>query len=158
MGEIVSGRYNIRPAGDTNRNDRSNSSSRGRAAGMDHDEELHESVIDITGCGRLEDEDILITNRFADRHTRLLVGVVKAHGVGNLNAQAGFPKNRQFFQDSCSIWRPIISSPPANGSLSSPSSQASHPIVEWEKCFIAQHVDVPTSDLGTQLRVRSPGK
>jgi hypothetical protein len=31
-----------------------------------HDEELHEVVVDIRGRGRLEDEDVLVTDRLVD--------------------------------------------------------------------------------------------
>jgi hypothetical protein len=37
--------------------DGSNSAGAGGSAGVDHDEHLHETIIDIAGGGRLEDED-----------------------------------------------------------------------------------------------------
>lgn len=33
------------------------SSRRGSSAGMDHDQQLHQSIVDIAGCSRLDDEN-----------------------------------------------------------------------------------------------------
>jgi hypothetical protein len=55
---------------------------------VDHDEKLHQSIVDISRSSRLENEDVLITDRLADRNTSLTVGVVEAHSVGNINAES----------------------------------------------------------------------
>lgn len=54
---------------------------------MDHDQQLHEAVVDVTGSCRLNDENILISHRFAHGDTGLLVGVVEAHGLCDIDAQ-----------------------------------------------------------------------
>lgn len=38
----------------------------GGTAGVDHDEKLHEAVVDVVGGRRLQDEDVFISNRLAD--------------------------------------------------------------------------------------------
>lgn len=45
----------------------------GSFAGVDDDEEFHKAVIDVAGGGRLENEDIFISNRFANCYRRFLV-------------------------------------------------------------------------------------
>jgi hypothetical protein len=54
-------------------NDSRNAASRCSAAGMDHDEHLHEAVVDVAGCGRLEYEDVLITDRLSNGDAGLSV-------------------------------------------------------------------------------------
>lgn len=51
---------------------------------VDHDQELHQAVVDVAGCGRLDDEDILVSDRLADCDTGLLVGVVQTHSLRDL--------------------------------------------------------------------------
>lgn len=40
---------------------------------MGHDEELHEPVIDVPRGSRLDDEDILVSNRFTNGNTGLQI-------------------------------------------------------------------------------------
>lgn len=67
--------------------------SRGSAAGVDHDEQFHQAIIDIARRCRLKNEDIFISNRLANRHTSLLVGVVEAHSIGDADAQSAAKKS-----------------------------------------------------------------
>ena len=82
----------------------------GGFAGGDHDEEFHDSVVDVTRGGGLEDEDwsgggnrlvdwhwerangqsvtIFISDGFANGHRRFLVRVLQDHDLGQVNAQA----------------------------------------------------------------------
>ena len=43
------------------------------AAGMDHDKKLHESIVDISGGSRLEDEDVFVSHGFTNGDARLLI-------------------------------------------------------------------------------------
>jgi hypothetical protein len=43
------------------------------AAGVAHDEHLHDAVVDLAGRRAGNDKDVLITNRLANGNTRLLV-------------------------------------------------------------------------------------
>ena len=43
--------------------------------GMNHDEELHQGIVDITRGGGLDDEDILIPNGLSKSDTGFLIGV-----------------------------------------------------------------------------------
>lgn len=61
----------------------------GGPAGVDHDEHLHETLVDIAGGGRLEDVDVLIADRFANGDRGLLVRVVEGDGPGDFDAEAG---------------------------------------------------------------------
>ncbi len=90
-------------------NDGGDATGRGSLTSIDHDEELHETIVDLSWSGRLEDEDycivssnsaqwkhahgeskhtILITNGLADCDRGLLVGVVQAQGLCELNTEA----------------------------------------------------------------------
>lgn len=55
---------------------------------MNHDEQFHEAIVDVARGGGLQDEDILVADRLADRNTCLLIRVVEAHGVGDINAKS----------------------------------------------------------------------
>lgn len=59
----------IRKVGD----DGSDATSRSSPASMDHDEQFHEPVVDVSGGSRLKDEDIFISDRFSNGHTSLLI-------------------------------------------------------------------------------------
>jgi hypothetical protein len=50
---------------------------RGGFAGVDHDEEFHEAVVDVARGGGLDDVDIFVADGFADCYRRLLVGVIE---------------------------------------------------------------------------------
>lgn len=63
-------------------------SGRGGAAGVDHDEQLHETIVDIAGSGGLKDEDILVSDGLANGNAGLAVGVVEAHRVSDVNAES----------------------------------------------------------------------
>ena len=54
---------------------------------MDHNEQLHEAIVDISRGCRLQDEDVFIAHGLADRDTSLPVRVVEAHCVGDIDAQ-----------------------------------------------------------------------
>ena len=68
--------------------------SRGALAGISHDEQLHEVVIDRIGRG-LDDENILATDAFADHYlgltivemTDICIAKIHAYMVGNLLGQ-----------------------------------------------------------------------
>lgn len=55
---------------------------------VDHDEELHEGIVNIARRRRLYDENILVSNRFTNRDARLLVGVHEAPSPRDLNPQS----------------------------------------------------------------------
>jgi hypothetical protein len=74
----------VRKAGDNS----SDTSGRSSSTSVDHDEKLHQSIVDISRSSRLEDKDVLITDGLADRNTSLTVGVVEAHSVGDFNAES----------------------------------------------------------------------
>lgn len=44
---------------------------RGRFAGVDHDEELHEAVVDVSGGGGLENEDYIKTQLEEEHRVRV---------------------------------------------------------------------------------------
>jgi len=80
---------------------------RGCLASVDHDEQLHDSIVDVAGGGGLQDKDcdakqsvlchqlskplvchtILVADRLADADARLVVGVLQDHDLGELNSQ-----------------------------------------------------------------------
>jgi hypothetical protein len=83
---------------------------RGRLAGIDHDEQLHDTVVDVAGGSGLKDKDwktlgqqraswpcleehlqkshtILVTDRLANANGRLVVGVLKHHDLGQIDPQ-----------------------------------------------------------------------
>lgn len=70
------------------RDDGSDAAGRCGAAGVDHDEQLHEPVVDVAGGGGLQDEDIFVADGLANGHAGLLVRVVQAQGVGHFDAEA----------------------------------------------------------------------
>jgi hypothetical protein len=87
------------------RDDRSDASGAGGLAGVDHDEEFHEAVIDVTGSSGLKDEyyrdvsvikrivagiweqTIFISYTLAHCNAGLLVGIVQTHGLCEVDSQ-----------------------------------------------------------------------
>lgn len=67
---------------------------RGGLAGVDHDEQFHQPIVDVIGPRRLQDEDILISYTFTDCDTGFLVGVLEDHDLGQLNAEPVDPPQR----------------------------------------------------------------
>lgn len=59
----------------------------GGATGVDHDEELHQAVVDVVRGRGLQNEDVLVSDRLADRHRGLLIRIVEAHGLCDLDAE-----------------------------------------------------------------------
>lgn len=55
------------------RDDSGNAPSGSGSTGVDHDEQLHEPVIDIPGRSRLQNKDVLVTDGLANGHAGLLV-------------------------------------------------------------------------------------
>lgn len=55
--------------------------------GVDHDQQLHQSIVDVAGCCGLDDEDILVSYGLADGNARLLVRIVQTHSLRDLYAQ-----------------------------------------------------------------------
>lgn len=68
------------------RNDGSDAAGRGSLAGIDHDQELHEVVVDLAASG-LDNEDILVTDRLSDGDRGLLVGVLEDNDLGELGSE-----------------------------------------------------------------------
>lgn len=60
--------------------------------GVDHDQKLHQTIVDVAGCCRLDDEDILVSYGLADGNTRLLVRIVQAHSLRDLYPQPVSPQ------------------------------------------------------------------
>ena len=60
----------------------------GGAACRDHDQQLHQPLVDVAGGGGLNDEDIFVANRLADREGGFLVRVVEGDGAGDLDAES----------------------------------------------------------------------
>lgn len=54
---------------------------------VDHDQELHQPVVDVARCRGLDDEDVLVADGLADRDAGLLVGVVQTHSLRDLYPQ-----------------------------------------------------------------------
>lgn len=69
------------------RDDGSNAASRGSLAGVDHDEELHEVVVDLSASG-LDNVNILVTDRLSDGDRGLLVRVLEHNSLGELGSEA----------------------------------------------------------------------
>jgi hypothetical protein len=88
------------------RQDGSDAAGRGSLASVDHDEQLHDSIVDVAGGGGLQHKDwtrqsvsciwfskplvchtILVADRLADADARLVVGVLEDHDLGQLNSQ-----------------------------------------------------------------------
>ena len=61
---------------------------RGRLAGVDHDEELHDAVVDLSGGGGLQDEDVFVADGFADCDGGFLVGVLEDEDAGEFYAES----------------------------------------------------------------------
>lgn len=60
--------------------------------GVDHDQQLHQSIVDVTGCCGLDDEDILVSYGLANGNARFLVRIVQAHSLCDLYPQPVFPQ------------------------------------------------------------------
>lgn len=58
---------------------------------VNHDQELHEPIIDVAWRCGLDDEDVLVSYGLAHCDTGLLVGVIQAHGLCDLYAQPAPP-------------------------------------------------------------------
>jgi hypothetical protein len=98
---------------------------------MNHDEQLHETIVNISRSSRLKNKHVLVTNRLSDRNTSLSVGVVQAHSVCDINAES-------------EIYQQLA--PSVTGAASPPEIAGG-----------AQNDDnIPTGDLGTDLRVGAP--
>jgi hypothetical protein len=86
--------------------DGGDAAGRGRLASVDHDEQLHDSIVDVAGGSGLQDKDwrqqsvlcdlfqkpwvchtILVADRLADANARLVVGVLEDHDLGQINSQ-----------------------------------------------------------------------
>lgn len=52
-----------------------------------HNKKFHETIVDVAWCCGLDNEDVLVSYGLAHCDAGLLVGVVQAHGLCNLNAQ-----------------------------------------------------------------------
>ena len=57
--------------------------------GMDHDQELHQAVVDLARGGGLYDEDIFVADRLADGHRGFLVRIVEGERLGDVDAEPG---------------------------------------------------------------------
>lgn len=66
--------------------DGSNAASRGGLASVDHDEELHEVVVDLSASG-LDNVDILVTDGLSDGDRGLLVRVLEHNSLGKLGSE-----------------------------------------------------------------------
>lgn len=58
------------------------------SACRDHDQQLHQALVDVASGGRLQDEDILVADRLADGEGGLLVRVVEGNCPGDFDAQS----------------------------------------------------------------------
>lgn len=54
---------------------------------VDHDQKLHETIVDVAWCCGLNNKDVLVSYRLAHCDAGLLVGVVQTHGLCDLYAQ-----------------------------------------------------------------------
>ena len=82
---------------------------RSRLAGVDHDQKLHEGIIDVAWGCRLQDEDckvrsgraswprhfwghtVFVSHRLANGHRGLLVGVLEHQDLGEFDAESASP-------------------------------------------------------------------
>ena len=64
----------------------------GGLAGVDHDEQLHQTIVDVVGAGRLQDENILVSYTLANGDAGFLVRVLEDHNLGQLDAK---PANQE---------------------------------------------------------------
>lgn len=55
---------------------------------VNHDEKLHEGIVDVARRGGLYDEDILVPDGLANRDTCLLIGVHEAKGLRDVYSQS----------------------------------------------------------------------
>lgn len=69
--------------------DGGDASCTGGLAGVDHDQQLHEAVVDVARGGGLEDVDIFVAYGLADGDGCFLVGVIEGCGASNLYAEPG---------------------------------------------------------------------
>jgi hypothetical protein len=58
-----------------------------RPAGLNHDQQFHQPVVDISGRRGLQDENVFVSYRFAYDDRRLLVGVVDRYRLGDFDSQ-----------------------------------------------------------------------
>ena len=61
----------------------------GRLAGVYHDQQLHEPVVDFARRGGLQDEDVLVADGLADCDRRFLVRVLQDHDLAEVDAETG---------------------------------------------------------------------
>lgn len=61
--------------------------------GVDHDQKLHQAIVDVAWGSRLYYENVFISYRLAHGNTGFLVRVVQAHGLCNFDSQ---PVPRRF--------------------------------------------------------------
>lgn len=54
----------------------------------DHNQQLHQALVDIARGGGLHNKHILVTDRLADGEGRFLVRVVERNGPGDLDAES----------------------------------------------------------------------
>lgn len=54
---------------------------------VNHDQKLHETIVDVAWCCGLNNEDVFVSYGLAHCDTGLLVGVVEAHGLCDFYAQ-----------------------------------------------------------------------
>ena len=76
--------------------DGGDSTGRGSFAGIDHNEEFHNTVVDVARSGRLEDKDIFVTDRLSDGHRGFLVRVLKDHNLAELNSETALVSKASF--------------------------------------------------------------
>jgi hypothetical protein len=55
--------------------------------GVDHDQQFHESIVDVAGCCGLDDKDILVSYGLSDSNACFLIRVVQAHSLRDLYSQ-----------------------------------------------------------------------
>ena len=54
---------------------------------MNHDEQLHKPIVDLSRGSGLQDEDVFVTDRLANGDTRFLVGIIEAHCTCDIDAE-----------------------------------------------------------------------
>jgi hypothetical protein len=59
----------------------------GGTTGRDHDQQLHQPLVDVAGGGGLNNEDIFVADRLADGERSLLVRVVEGYCPSDLDTQ-----------------------------------------------------------------------
>lgn len=69
------------------REDGRDATGAGGSAGMDHDQELHQAVVDVVGCRGLQDKDIFVSHGFTNCDGCFLIRIVEGHGLCDLDAE-----------------------------------------------------------------------